>query len=59
MCATVRSMLKRPWFVPLQDTKRLRPVRRVRYAEGDPWRCVRRIRQILSLVRNTLQVGKS
>jgi hypothetical protein len=59
MCATVRSMLKRLWFIPLQDTKRLRPVRRVRYAEVDPWRCARRIRQILSLVRNTLQVVKS
>jgi hypothetical protein len=59
MCDTVRSVHKRLWFVALHNTKRLRPVRRVRYAGVDPWRCVRRIRQILSLVRNTLQVVKS
>jgi hypothetical protein len=59
MYDTVHLMLECPWFSALHDTKRLRPVRLIRYAGLDPWRYVRRIRQILSLVRNTLQVGKS
>jgi hypothetical protein len=58
MCIDDRLRHKFNFFTMIYNTKRLRPIQRVRYADYDSWRCMQRILQILSLVRDTLQVYK-